>query len=86
MRKILATTVALAAVLAFTAPAFAQEVVGVIKTYDNGTRVLILEDGTRYTLSEGVTIQRYKPGMKVRYVVEERGGGQRYITKIITED
>lgn len=85
MRKILISVAALAA-LAFTAPAFAQEVVGVIKTYDNGTRVLILEDGTRYTLSEGVTIKQYKPGMKVRYVVEERGGGQRYITKIVTED
>lgn len=73
----------LAAALAFTAPTFAQEVVGVIKTYDNGTRVLILEDGTKYMLSEGVTVQEYKPGTKVRYIVEDRGG-TRVITKIIT--
>jgi hypothetical protein len=26
-----------------------------------------------------------KPGMKVRYVVEDRGGA-RYVTKIVTED
>lgn len=84
MRKTLISVAALAA-LAFATPAFAQEVVGVIKTYDDGTRVIILEDGTRYTLSEGVTIKAYKPGMKVRYVVEDRGG-TRYVTKIVTED
>ena len=85
MWKILASAVALAAALAFTAPAFAQEVVGVIKSYDNGARVLILEDGTKYMLSEGVTIREYKPGMKVRYIVEDRGG-TRVITKIVTEE
>ena len=85
MRKILISVAALAAALAFTAPAIAQEVSGVIKTYDNGTRVMILDDGTRYVLSEGVTIQRYKPGIKVRYVVEDRAG-TRYVTKIVTEE
>lgn len=84
MRKTFISVAALAA-LAFATPAFAQEVVGVIKTYEDGTRVIILEDGTRYTLSEGVTIKSYMPGMKVRYVVEDRGG-TRYVTKIVTED
>ena len=84
MRKTLISVAALAA-LAFATPAFAQEVIGVIKTYDDGTRVMILEDGARYTLSDGVTIKSYKPGMKVRYVVEDRDG-TRYVTRIVTED
>jgi hypothetical protein len=82
MLKALVTVVALAAGVAFTTPSYAQEVVGVIKTYNNGTKTLVLEDGTELLLSEGVTVQEYKPGTKVRYLVESREG-KRYATKII---
>jgi len=83
MKKIIASAAALTAALAFSLPAFAQEVMGVIKTYRSGDRVVILEDGTQYRLSEGVTVQEFKPGTKVKYIVEDRGG-VRTITKIVT--
>ena len=82
MLRTFATVAALAAAVAFSAPSYAQEVVGVIKTYNNGTKTLVLEDGTELLLSEGVTVQEYKPGTKVRYVVENREG-KRYATKVI---
>lgn len=85
MRKILASVAALTAAVAFTVPAFAQEVMGVIKTYRPADRVIILEDGTQYMIQEGVTVQQYQPGAKVRFVVTEKGG-TRYITKIITAE
>jgi hypothetical protein len=82
MRKIVASIAALAAAIAFTAPAFAQEMMGVIKTYRPADRVIILEDGTQYMISEGVTVREYQPGAKVKIFIEERGG-KRYITRII---
>ena len=85
MRKILASVAALTAALAFTVPAFAQEVMGVIKTYRPADRVIILEDGTQYLISEGVTVQQYQPGARVKFFVEDRGG-RRYITRIITTE
>jgi hypothetical protein len=83
--KTFASVTALAAALAFTAPSYAQEIMGVIREYQPTQRIVILEDGTKLSLSEGVTIQQYQPGMKVRYVIEDRGG-TRYITKIITAE
>ncbi len=83
MRKILVSAAALAAALAFTFPALAQEVMGVIKTYRPADRVIILEDGTQYFISEGVTVKQYEPGASVKFFIEERGG-KRYITRVIT--
>jgi hypothetical protein len=85
MKKIIASVAALTAALAFTVPAFAQEVMGVIKTYRPADRIIVLEDGTQYMIQEGVTVQQYQPGAKVKFVVTERGG-TRYITKIITAE
>lgn len=85
MLKSLISAAAIAATLGVSGAAFGQEVIGVVRSYEPAQRVIILEDGTRYMLSEGVTIRQYQPGMKVRYVVEDRGG-TRYITKIITAE
>ena len=85
MKKIIASVAALTAALAFTVPAFAQEVMGTIKTYRSADRVIILEDGTQYLIQEGVTVKEYQPGAKVKFIVEERGG-KRYVTKIITTE
>jgi hypothetical protein len=82
MRKIVASVAALAAALAFTVPAFAQEVMGVIKTYRPADRVIILDNGTQYYISEGVTVKQYEPGARVKFFIEDRGG-KRYITRII---
>jgi hypothetical protein len=85
MLKTFVSAAAVVATLGISGAAFGQEVIGVIRSYEPSQRVIILEDGTRYMLSEGVTIQQYQPGTKVRYIVEDRGG-TRYITKIITSD
>ena len=85
MRKILVSAAALAAAFAFAVPAFAQEMMGVIKTYRPAERIIILEDGTQYYINEGVTVQQYQPGAKVRFYAEDRGG-RRYITRIITPE
>jgi len=85
MRKIVVSLAALAAAIAFTAPAFAQEVMGVIKTYRSGDRIIILEDGTQYYISEGVKVREYQPGAKVKIYVEERNG-RRVITRFYDDE
>ena len=85
MRKILVSAAALASAFAFTVPAFAQEMMGVIKTYRPAERIIILEDGTQYYINEGVTVQQYQPGARVKFYVEDRGG-KRYITRIVTPE
>jgi hypothetical protein len=45
MFKAFVSVTALAVALAVSAASYAQEVTGVIRSYDNGTRILILEDG-----------------------------------------
>jgi hypothetical protein len=82
MRKIVASVAALAAALAFTVPAFAQEVMGVIKTYRPADRVIILEDGTQLYISEGVRVKQYEPGARVKFFIEDRGG-RRFVTRVI---
>lgn len=82
MRKIVASAAALAAAVALAVPAFAQEIVGVIKTYRPADRVIILENGAQYYISEGVTVRQYEPGARVKFYIEERDG-RRYITRII---
>lgn len=82
MRKIVLSVAALAAAAAFSVPAFAQEVMGVIKTYRPADRVIILENGTQYYVSEGVTVKEYEPGARVKFFVEERDG-RRYIMRVI---
>jgi len=82
MKKIVVTAAALAAAIAFTAPAFAQEVMGVIKTYRPADRVIILDNGTQYYISEGVTVKQYEPGARVKFFIEERDG-RRYIMRVI---
>jgi hypothetical protein len=82
MRKFVLSVAALAAAAAFAVPAFAQEVMGVIKTYRPADRVIILDNGTQYHVSEGVTVKQYEPGARVRFFVEERDG-RRYIMRVI---
>ena len=82
MRKIVLSVAALAAAAAIAVPAFAQEVMGVIKTYRPADRVIILDNGAQYYISEGVTVKQYEPGARVKFFVEERDG-RRYIMRVI---
>ncbi len=68
MKKILATLVATAA---FVASAYAGEVEGVVKTYDEATKTITLEDAQVFTLAEGVTVEGLAPGAKVKITFDD---------------
>jgi Cu/Ag efflux protein CusF len=71
MNKLIAPFAALA--FAFSmATAHADEAAGKIAAADAGT--LILEDGTTFTLAEGVSMDGLEPGTEVTVSFEEQDG------------
>lgn len=68
MKKILATLVAS---VAFAAAAFAGEVEGVVKTYDEATKTVTLEDGQAFTLADGVAAEGIVAGAKVKVTFDD---------------
>ncbi len=71
MNKLIAPFAALA--FAFSmATAHADEAAGKIAAADAGT--LILEDGTTFTLAEGVSMEGLEPGTEVTVSYEEQDG------------
>jgi Cu/Ag efflux protein CusF len=71
MNKLVAPFAALA--FAFSmATAHADEAAGKIAAADAGT--LILEDGTTFTLAEGVSMEGLEPGTEVTVSFEEQDG------------
>jgi hypothetical protein len=72
MRKLLG--IALALLLAAATTAGAGEVEGTIKSVDPADRTVVLEDGTRLVLAEGIPIENLKEGAKVKASYEERDG------------
>jgi hypothetical protein len=62
------------AVLLVTGIAFAGEVEGTIKSIDAGERVVVLDDGTKIWLGDGVGADDLKAGDGVRVSIEERDG------------
>ncbi len=71
MNKLIAPFAALA--FAFSmATAHADEAAGKIAAADAGT--LILEDGTTFTLAEGVSMDGLEPGTEVTVSYEEQDG------------
>jgi hypothetical protein len=68
MKKILATLVATAA---FVASAYAGEVEGVVKMYDEATKTITLEDAQVFTLGEGVAAEGLTAGAKVKITFDD---------------
>lgn len=68
MKKILATLVAS---VAFAAAAFAGEVEGVVKTFDEATKTVTLEDGQAFTLADGVAAEGIVAGAKVKVTFDD---------------
>jgi Protein of unknown function (DUF1344) len=68
MNRILAT---LAATAALVSAAFAGEIDGVVKTYDEATKTVTLEDGSAYVLAEGVVVEGVVAGAKVKVVFDD---------------
>ena len=78
-------TLTLALLLAFSMAAWAGEVAGTIKTVDPAERTIVLDDGTKLWVAEGVTIDSLKEGTKVKASFEERDG-KNVVTKIETAE
>lgn len=68
MKKILATLVAS---VAFAAAAFAGEVEGVVKAFDEATKTVTLEDGQAFTLADGVAAEGIVAGAKVKVTFDD---------------
>ena len=68
MNKILATLVASAA---FVSAAFAGEIEGVVKAFDEATKTVTLEDGSAYVLAEGVVVEGVVAGAKVKVTFDD---------------
>ena len=68
MKKILATLIASAA---FISAAFAGEVEGVVKAFDEATKTVTLEDGQAFVLAEGVVAEGVVAGAKVKVTFDD---------------
>jgi len=56
------------------AGAWAAEVEGKIQTLDTSDRTIVLDNGTRVTVADGVAIENLREGSEVKVTFEERGG------------
>ena len=73
MTKTLGIALALLLALSVTA-AWAGDIEGKIQTVDQGERAIVLEDGTKLWVAEGLSMDKLKPGAKVKASYEERDG------------
>lgn len=73
MSKTLGIVLALLLVVSAGA-AWGGEVEGKVQSMDTNDRMLVLEDGTKLWIAEGVSIDGLKEGAKVKASFEERDG------------
>ena len=79
MRTMVAIILALILGLSVTA-AWAGDVAGKIQAVDPGERVIVLQDGTKLWIAEGLPIDSLKEGDSVKASFEERDGKNLVIT------
>ena len=73
MAKVLCA--ALTVLLVFSvAGAWAAEIEGKIQTLDTSDRTIVLDNGTRVTVADGVAIDNLREGSEVKVTFEERDG------------
>ena len=68
MKKIFSTLVASAALIA---SAYAGEVEGVVKAYDEATKTITLEDAQAFVVGEGVVVDGVVAGAKVKITFDD---------------
>ena len=73
MRKLIGA-VAVLAMLGLSNVASAEEVSGKITAVDPATGTIQLEDGSIYTVSEGMSFEGLQPGTEVTVSYEDQGG------------
>jgi hypothetical protein len=72
MKKIMGIT--LAALLGLSVAAYAAETAGKVQSIDRSDRMIVLDDGTKLWLAEGVSMDDLKEGTQVQASYEERDG------------
>jgi Protein of unknown function (DUF1344) len=72
MKKVLGIAVAL--VLALSAGAFAADVEGKIQSVDTSDRVIVLDNGDKLWIADGVAMDKLKEGANVKASYEQRDG------------
>jgi hypothetical protein len=73
MKKAL-VALSMAAFLGSAGFALAEEAKGKIQSVDATAKTITLEDGTTYTLAEGVMVDTLQPGTEVTVSFEEKDG------------
>ncbi len=66
-----------AAIIGFAGIAQAEEASGRVQSADPATGTLMLEDGTVFTVDEGIAIETLQPGTEVMVSYEEDNGQKR---------
>jgi Cu/Ag efflux protein CusF len=72
MHKMFAAATAVA-MFAFAGAALAEEATGTVGSVDPAAGIIILEDGTTYTVAEGVSVEGLQPGDTVTVSFEVQG-------------
>lgn len=73
MNKFIMPFAALALVFSF-ATAQADEASGKIASVDPASGSIVLEDGTAFTIAEGMSVEGLEPGTEVKVSYEEKDG------------
>jgi uncharacterized protein DUF1344 len=84
MSKTLGIVLALLLVVS-AGTAWAGDVEGKVQSMDSNDRMIVLEDGTKLWIAEGVSIDGLKEGSKVKASFEEREGKNVAIILVISE-
>lgn len=74
MRKLIGAIAALAILGLTNIAAAEEEASGKVTAVDPAAKLIQLEDGTVYTIGEGVSIEGLQPGTEVTVSYEEQGG------------
>jgi hypothetical protein len=79
MKKFVALLIASAAMVA---TAYAGEIEGVVKTFDEATKTVTLEDGSAFVLAEGVAVEGVAAGIKVKVAFDDTSKAATAVTVV----
>jgi len=83
MKKLLGVLVA-AALIGTAGIASAEEATGTVEGIDLQSRMIILDDGTVFAVSEGIALETLRPGSEVTVSYEETDG-QKLVNDLMIE-
>ena len=83
MNKLLGVLVA-AALMGTAGVASAEEATGTVEGVDLQSRMIVLDDGTVFAVSEGIALETLRPGSEVTVSYEE-SDGQKLINNLTIE-